>query len=82
MRRRRHTYQYIEEPKTSQRRWGFDLELVSDVLYCITMQNVLTAIVRRMEEEALSMTADDLASGSEILVDGTLIQYISFAKKQ
>ena len=37
----------------------------SDVLYCITMQDVLTAIVHRMEEEALSLSAEELQLARE-----------------
>ena len=32
----------------------------SDVLYSVTMQDILTAIARRMGESALSLTVDDL----------------------
>ena len=37
----------------------------SDVLFCITMQDVLTAIVRRMGHDALSLSAEDLELARE-----------------
>jgi len=37
----------------------------SEVLYSITMQDILTAIARRMDESALSLTAEELKLARE-----------------
>lgn len=37
----------------------------SEIIYAITMQNILSAIVRRMGEDALTLTADDIQLACE-----------------
>jgi acetylglutamate kinase len=37
----------------------------SEVIYAITMQDILTAIARRMGEEALTLTSEDLQLARE-----------------
>jgi hypothetical protein len=37
----------------------------SEVIFSITMQDILTAIVRRMSESALNLTAEDLQLARE-----------------
>lgn len=37
----------------------------SEIIYAITMQSILSAIVRRMGEEALTLTADDIQLACE-----------------